>query len=190
MSVNNPTVFDVALFRFFHNVVAAPAYYLYSRRLNFRDGARVLEFGCGSGALSIFLARRLARCGGHLTCLDVARLWVDATTERLKGFGNVDFLLGDIRDRDIAPDSFDAAIVHLVLHEIAESARVRTMAAVARVLRPGGLLYLREPTSSGHGVDPASVDGVMAEAGFARVQSREERSYLFMSSYRAVFRRL
>jgi magnesium-protoporphyrin O-methyltransferase len=60
-------------------------------------GARVLDAGCGTGALSVQAARR----GAHVTAIDLSPTLVALARERTPrdlGRGRIDFLVGDMMD--------------------------------------------------------------------------------------------
>jgi ubiquinone/menaquinone biosynthesis C-methylase UbiE len=102
-------------------------------------GARVLEVGCGTGAVT----ERLVAAGARVTALDQspemleqarARLgaapgdrvrWIERTASELEG----------LEERP-----FDAVVASLCLSEMSASERAFVLGAAARCLRPGGVL--------------------------------------------------
>lgn len=117
----------------------------YIARLPLAGNERMLDFGSGAGTPALSLAQRLQAGGGRLTCIDISHTWLKIARRRLSKHPDVEFLLGDIRTLRVPPGSFDAVFVHFVLHDIPAEQREGTLAALARVLVPGGRLYLREP---------------------------------------------
>ncbi|HEY9247424.1 MAG TPA: class I SAM-dependent methyltransferase, partial [Candidatus Methanoperedens sp.] len=83
--------------------------------LDLKGNERVLDFGAGSGVCSKHLAARLLKGGGHLTCLDISRVWQDVIKKTLKRYPNVDYVLGDITTLNIPTASFDAILSHFVI---------------------------------------------------------------------------
>jgi magnesium-protoporphyrin O-methyltransferase len=60
-------------------------------------GRRLLDAGCGTGALAVEAARR----GAHVTAVDLSPTLIEHARERLPhdvGFGHIDFLAGDMLD--------------------------------------------------------------------------------------------
>ena len=60
-------------------------------------GARILDAGCGTGALAVEAARR----GAHVVAIDLSPTLVDLARERLPsslGAGSIEFLSGDMLD--------------------------------------------------------------------------------------------
>lgn len=138
------------------------------------DGTeRVLELGCGGGQSARVLLRRLDR--GHLTAIDVDEWWADRARRNLRRYDNVDILLGDVRDLPLEEGSFDLAVVHLVIHDIAKAERRPIIEALAGKLRKGGRLFIKEPTREPHGMPEAELWALLTGSGLqetARVESR------------------
>lgn len=101
--------------------------------------ARVLDIGCGDGAL----CARLAALGADVTGLDADPHMLAAARERARqaraAFACV---RGDVRALPFADDTFDVVVAVTVLCLVSDAAlAVREM---ARVLRPGGRLVFGE----------------------------------------------
>ena len=106
-------------------------------RLRPREGVRVLDVGCGPGAVTWFLAREgfdAAAVDGSPTALRLAR-------ERLDREG----LKADLREGDFTrglpwpDDTFDAAIDSSALCTNPLAAFASSLAEMRRVLKPGGV---------------------------------------------------
>jgi SAM-dependent methyltransferase len=92
--------------------------------------SRVLEVGCGTGALAARCAREL---GCEVVALDSSPEMVAATRAR-----GVDATVGDVQDLPFGDGSFDAALAAWMLYHVPD--RDRAIGELARVLRPGGRL--------------------------------------------------
>lgn len=105
-------------------------------------GHRLLDVGCGPGTITLDLARRVAP--GMVVGMDVAQAAVDeAERARLQaGAGNVEFAAGDVYALDHDDGSFDVVHAHQVLQHL--SGPVRALTEMRRVLRPGGVLAVRD----------------------------------------------
>jgi SAM-dependent methyltransferase len=96
-----------------------------------RAGQRVLDVGCGPGALTAELVRRLGP--DAVTAIDPSPPFVEATAAR---FPRVDVRTGTAEDLPFPDDTFDAALAQLVVHFMADP--VSGLREMARVTRPGG----------------------------------------------------
>lgn len=103
--------------------------------LNERKVSTVLDLGCGSGWLSIFLARH----GYQVTGIDVAehalelgRIW--AGQENLE----IDFQVGDIADLPYPDASFDAIVANSIFEHFTYDLAQVTIERLKQILVPGG----------------------------------------------------
>ena len=145
----------------------------------------VLEFGCGSGGIAERLAPRLPN--GSLTCVDISPPMVRIATRRLKRYDNVRCLVGRISELALAENAFDCIVIHNALHDVTESERPETAEILALTLRPGGTLYLREPTDPSHGMPPDSYRALLTAAGLTEARSSEKRVFILGSVFDATF---
>jgi SAM-dependent methyltransferase len=94
-------------------------------------GQRVLDVGCGPGALT---AELVARVGADsVVAIDPSQPFVDAARARYTG---VDVRLGTAEELPFPDDEFDAAIAQLVVQFMRDPAA--GVGEMARVTRPGG----------------------------------------------------
>jgi arsenite methyltransferase len=129
--------------------------------LGVQAGDRVLDIGCGTGRLTRWIAERVGPAGGIVG--------VDPLPERIAiaraHAPGVSFEVGRAEDLGAFSDgSFDVVCMAAVLHWVAD--RVRALAEVRRVLRPGGLL----------GVTTLSRELLMAGTAAVIVRSVVQRS--------------
>ena len=90
-------------------------------------GARVLDAGCGTGALAVEAAQR----GAHVVAVDLSPTLIDLARERLPhslGHGRIEFLVGDMLDVQL--DRFD----HIVAMDSLIHYRLRDMVRVLATL--------------------------------------------------------
>ena len=114
----------------------------YAERMKLPSGARVLEIGCGTGAVMRALARR-ADFDGRALGVDHSPAFVAAArrfaaAEGLEG--RVEFAVGDAHDADAAEGEFDAVIAHTVISHVADPLAV--LAQMARRTRRGGTVVI------------------------------------------------
>lgn len=109
-----------------------------SDRLKKAGARNVLDLGCGSGWLSIFLARH----GFFVTGIDIAhhaielaKLW--AMKENLE----VKFDLGDIADLPYAAGTFDAIVANSVFEHLPYELAAAVISKLKYILIPGGTFF-------------------------------------------------
>lgn len=94
---------------------------------------RVLDVGCGPGALTTELVRRLGPSA--VSAVDPSEPFVAAARERHPG---VDVRHGSAEELPFPDGGFDASLAQLVVHFMADP--VRGLGEMARVTRPGGVV--------------------------------------------------
>jgi arsenite methyltransferase len=157
-------------------------------------GAVVLDLGSGAG-MDAFLAAREVGPTGRVIGVDMTPDMVERAREnaRRTGTSNVEFRLGEIERLPVADASVDVVISNCVINLSPDKAAV--FAEAYRVLRPGGRLVVSDlvlkrplPEDVRHSVEAyvgcvagAALHGdylaMIREAGFADVETVEERSY-------------
>lgn len=106
-------------------------------RLGLRPGRRVLEVGCGTGALWRDNAERLPAAVA-LTLSDRSLGMAAAARDALRDSVAARFAASALPHLPFATDSFDVAIANHMLYHVAE--RQRALRELRRTLRRGGLL--------------------------------------------------
>jgi SAM-dependent methyltransferase len=108
------------------------------------DGIRLLDLGAGFGALAVYLAF----LGAEVTAVDVnaGRLPVGEQVARAFGLP-VRWIEGSLEELPLGDSRFDLAVLNNALcYVVPRPARLISLANVRRVLRPGGLLLMRNPS--------------------------------------------
>ena len=133
-------------------------------------GSTVLECGCGTGAQTVLLAAsspqaRIVSFDIEPASLEQARARVEAA-----GHSNVSFQLADIFDIPFREASFDHAFVCFVLEHLAAPAEA--LAAVSRVLRPGGSITVIEGDHDSWYCYPQTVEAKRTVECLIEIQAR------------------
>lgn len=103
-------------------------------------GKRLIDLGCGTGRWTIPLAERT---GCEAVGVDSSKEMLTKAREKDRE-GRVTWLLGDVERLEVDPESFDCALMSLMMHHLEDH-----QAAFRRVfaaLRPGGALLIRQGT--------------------------------------------
>jgi len=104
--------------------------------LDLRPGAKVLEIGCGTGAIT----KRLLAAGTQVTALDRSDDMLAAARRRAPGAA---YRSCDVTSADLG-EGYDWAVLAFVLHELPSEKRRSTLAAAARTLGPRGRVAVLE----------------------------------------------
>jgi SAM-dependent methyltransferase len=114
----------------------------YAAQLVLPSSAKVLEVGCGTGAM----VRRLAQrddFSGKAFGVDQCAAFIDAATRfahDAKLDDRVDFRVGDAHRLDFPAETFDAVFAHTLISHV--TAPETVLGEMARVVRPGGAVVI------------------------------------------------
>jgi ubiquinone/menaquinone biosynthesis C-methylase UbiE len=121
-------------------------------QLHLRGDERILDMGCGRGAVLLMAAHYLTT--GRATGVDLWRSFdqsgnsLEATRRNAIAEGvadRVELHTGDMTALPFEDDSFDLVVSSLAIHNISGSAgREKAIAEAVRVLRPGGRLMIAD----------------------------------------------
>lgn len=105
-------------------------------------GDRLLDVGCGPGTITIDLASRVAP--GPVIGIDMSEEVVAEAARAAADAGcvNVSFARGDAYVIDAGDGAFDVVHAHQVLQHLGDP--IAALTEMRRVLRPGGLLAVRD----------------------------------------------
>lgn len=107
-------------------------------------GQRVLDLGCGTGALTLRAARR----GAKVTGIDVNAQLLEIGAQRVREAGLTEMV--DLVEMGVAEldreeaEGYDVVMSGLCLSELSEDELAYTLTEVARILKPGGLLLVAD----------------------------------------------
>jgi len=178
MSFDNPTVFDDLLEGFLCYRILRPRYEEYVKKLELKGSEKVLDFGCGAGASSKPILKKLSD-GGHLTCLDISHFWLKKAKKRFSKFNNVDFKIGDITIVDIPGKSYDLISIYYVLHDIDRYQRQKIINLLSSKLKDYGRLAIKEPIKKSHGMPVKEIRDLMNNSGLKEICFKMNKSHYF-----------
>ena len=110
-------------------------------KIHCQSGAKVLEYGCGTGGFSFFLAS----LGAHVVGLDLSSLGISQARKEAKKRGlasKAEFYVMDAESTTFPDNSFDVICVSGVLHHLD---RTKAFKEMARLLKPTGAAIAAEP---------------------------------------------
>lgn len=100
-------------------------------------GLRILEIACGPGSASLALARLFPKA--EITLQDLSAAYVHVARERLGGFANVKWSVGNAEELEFKDGRFDLVLGVYLFHELPRKARQNVITEAARVLKTGGV---------------------------------------------------
>lgn len=108
-----------------------------------KDGLRILDLGCGSGYMTFPLAKKNKNIS--VVGLDIVSDTLERNNIKAKedGLDNIEFVSYEGYDFPFENASFDLVVSRYALHHFPDI--YRSMREVARVLKPGGRLFISDP---------------------------------------------
>lgn len=117
-----------------------------------RPGDRVLDIGCGTGALS----RRAARKGAHVKGIDLNSEMLEVARKRTVGEGleeRITYVELGVAELDQEPAAtYDAAMSGLCFSELSPDEIRFTLKTLRSLLKPGGLLLIADEVRPPNGL--------------------------------------
>jgi predicted methyltransferase len=152
------------------------------RALDLKPANTVVDFGSGAGYFALKLANRVGPKGAVLAVdLRTVSLLFLRVRAFLRGFHNVQTIVGAVDDPHLPAASADAVLVANTYHELAAPHAILTH--LRQALRPGGRLVIVDRSSaksnstseneSRHQVQPDDVEQELRKEGF-RIESRQD----------------
>jgi 2-polyprenyl-3-methyl-5-hydroxy-6-metoxy-1,4-benzoquinol methylase len=187
MSITDPSKKSIRVHEFFWLKLMKGYYRKFVESFDLKGDEKVLDFGCGPGSTSKFIAQILEKRGGELTCLDLSKAWIERAKKHLSRFSNVEYYAEDIRKWEEKNNYFDAAVIHFMLHDIDKPERPEVVKALATKMKTDAKLFIREPTKEGHGMRPEEIQGLMLKSGLEETDSMITKNFIMGSMYTGIF---
>lgn len=141
-----------------------------------KPGLRFLDCGCGPGTLTIGFAEQVAP--GETIGIDRETSQTDpvAETARNAGVANLTFARGDVYALPYPDASFDVTFASALLGSVKDAERV--VREMVRVLKPGGIIALKEFDNEGDMIWPRSplIDLSIEHYQRLRIENGHEQS--------------
>ncbi len=127
------------------------------QKLGVKKGHSVLDIGCGTGRLTLHVARIIGP-GGRVIGIDPSVQRIEVAQRKVVPLLNVNFKTGNSNDLyHFEGDSFDIVYLNIVLHWIQE--KEDALSQIYRVLKPGGKLGI----TTGNKDKPYTVKSIIEE---------------------------
>ena len=132
-----------------------------------RPGLRVLDAGCGPGSITVGLATAVAP--GEVVGVDLAPSVLDQARQRAAAAGlrNVRFQSASVLQLPFEDHSFDIAFAHTLLEHVGDPPAA--LAELCRVVRPGGLVAVRDVDWQARSIGPSDALVEAAAELYARL---------------------
>src|SRR5690349_11876130 len=115
-----------------------------------KAGESVLDVGCGTGEVAL-LAKKRAKAGKVYGIDPAPEMIAVARSKASRKKLDIDFRVGVIETLPFSDSSIDVVTSSLMMHHLPEDLKVRGLAEIYRVLKPGGRLLIADfmrPTGS------------------------------------------
>jgi len=106
------------------------------------DKSRILEIGCGTGMLSLYLGKKNPRL--NIEAIDLSPKAIEVAKKQLGKQHNIKFRVGDVNNLPFKDATFDVVVGNSILHHVDFDKVVKE---VKRVLKPNGIIWFSEPNS-------------------------------------------
>lgn len=107
-------------------------------------GAMALDIGCGEGRVT----RLMAGSGARVVGIDPGPQQIERALAEPRVAGE-SYVIGSAEALEVMSGTMDVVVFFNSLHHVPVAGMDRALAEAARVLRPGGWLYIAEPIAEG-----------------------------------------
>jgi len=189
VSFTDPSKTTILVHEFFWFLVMKRYYRNLVDSIELKGDEKVLDFGCGPGAASKFIALALEKDHGELTCFDISEKWIKRAKKNLSQFSNVEYYAEDIRKWDENNDYYDFVVIHIMLHDIRKTDRSEVIKSIVHKMKGGASLIIREPKKKGHGMPPDEIQEIMSMNGLKEMSSEMTKRPFMGNIYSGFYRK-
>ena len=141
-----------------------------------RDNNVILDIGCGTGYALGLLASKV-KGDGQFYGVDLSEKMVEKAKENLKNAANFHFVMANAESIPLQDDFFDIIIcTNSFHHYLHPETALREM---HRLLKPGGMLYILDPTTDSWVAKPNDRIFRLIEAQHVKMYSTEEYQQMY-----------
>lgn len=135
--------------------------------LGLQPGMVILDAGCGSGRLTIPLAKQVG-AQGTVVAMDIQSGMLDRVRQKAQAenLQNIQYLHAGLGEGKLGQNQYDRALLVTVLGEIPN--REAALKEILQALKPGGLLSVTEIIFDPHFQSRQSVTRLAESTGFRR----------------------
>lgn len=102
------------------------------------NAKKVLDVACGTGTLSLALAKK----GFEVTGVDLSADMLRYARKKAKGNKNITFLQKDASSLDFPENHFDASTISLAIHDMPEKTAIEVLKEIRRVTKKEGQIVI------------------------------------------------
>jgi ubiquinone/menaquinone biosynthesis C-methylase UbiE len=109
-----------------------------------QPGNSVLEIGCATGSLTL-AAKQAAGPGGRVCAIDIIPGMIEYSRNKAREAGvDIQFQTGSIDSIPFPDNQFDVVMCSFMIFHMSETTRMKGLAEIWRVLKPGGRLFIAD----------------------------------------------
>lgn len=106
------------------------------------DSFSILDIGCGTGSLTLDLARTFPKA--QITAIDLSFPYLKQAQNRLKKFPRVSFLQANAEDLPFKDKAFDVVVNCYLMHELPRPTREKVIQEMLRLKKPKGVAVVTD----------------------------------------------
>lgn len=137
------------------NLIYGPASRQFLKDAGIKEGGSVLDVGCGTGNMTLWLAKQVGP-NGRVVGLDISKEQLAIAKKKVDevGLNNVELIHGPVEHLNNLAEQFDLVYVRFVLIHLADPGRA--LSSMYQRVAVGGIFACEEPTTSSHFCHPFS----------------------------------